>query len=91
MLVLRPAPVPLLFTQASAVLTNETTIESSINYRMRHRNPRFRNPYNVGTLENIRQFMGESPWEWLVPRPLPRTARAGLVFPMRRSGPAEIV
>lgn len=75
----------------SSVLSNETTIENSINYRMRHRNPHFVNPYDVGVLANIRQFMGESAWEWFVPRPLPRTARAGLVYPMLSCGPEDVV
>ena len=66
-------------------------MESSINYRMSHRNKRFVNPYNLGRLENIRQFMGDSVFEWFIPRPLPRTAKAGLVFPTRKTDVASAV
>ena len=66
-------------------------MESSINYRMAHRNKHFVNPFNVGRFENIRQFMGDSVWEWFIPRPLPRTAKAGLVFPKRKADANTVV
>jgi len=78
------ALLPLLFSQLSTVFTNETTLESSVNYRMSHRDKHFVNPYNIGRIENIRQFMGDSVWEWFIPRPLPRTAKAGLIYPVRK-------
>jgi len=36
------ALIPLLFSQLSSVFTNETTMEYSINYRMKHRNKQFK-------------------------------------------------
>ena len=83
--------VPLLSSQLSTVLWNETTLENSINYRMRHRNPHFLNPFNVGIAANVRQFMGESVLEWFIPRPLPRTPKAGLSFPLRKNTPTSMV
>lgn len=83
--------VPLLISQLSTVFCNETTLENSINYRMRHRNPHFVNPFNVGVVANIRQFMGDSVLEWFIPRPLPRTPKAGLSFPLRKKTPASMV
>ena len=83
--------VPLLISQLSTVFCNETTLENSINYRMRHRNPHFVNPFNVGVVANVRQFMGDSVLEWFIPRPLPRTPKAGLSFPLRKKTPASMV
>lgn len=64
-------------------MTNSTTYENIIMYKIRGVHEDFENPFDVGVVNNMKQFLGDSVWTWLIPILPKRTPDAGTQFPMR--------
>lgn len=67
----------------STFMTNMTTYESINLIKIKRANSNFVNPFDVGTFENMKQFLGDSVWTWFLPIRPKRLSDAGTSFPMR--------
>ncbi len=69
--------------EVKCVINNETTLEMTLNYRMRAGNPSFENPYDLGVIANLKQVFSSSPLMWILPLPLPFNHDDGLYYETR--------
>ena len=69
--------------EVSCVVHNETTLEKTVNYRIRSVDPSFVNPYDLGLFRNFTQVFSTSPIYWILPLPLPFGHDDGLHFDTR--------
>lgn len=72
-------------------MSNETTFEDIINYRIRQKHKSFVIPYDVGRSNNFRQFMGNSVLKWFIPDVPKRSIDEGTYFPTRKVTSESIV
>ena len=72
-------------------MTNLTTYESIISVKIKKANPDFVNPFDVGVLENMKQFLGDSAWTWFLPIRPKHLRDAGTSFPTRPESNENLV
>ena len=77
--------VSVLVKEIRCVVTNETTLEMTVNSRIRSSNPAFQNPYDLGLMANLKQVFSSSPLMWILPLPLPFNHDDGLYYRTRHT------